>query len=715
MALPEIILQGARGSVAEAEALLAATGLAEDAATRFPDTAYHLPIAFALTGKAIGTVAELREIVAAARGMLPVSDTPTFDDLLAAGAAAALAAEAACALRSAGSGWPTPWLGPAGDLLLRQRGVEFVDGTAPGFAVVIGPAESEEAAVALATALQERSLYTFFVGNARGESAALQLHAAGIQLGWETRLVPFGPNLSDAALAVGFAVRAAMSFGNLKGGDAAAILSYCTERVRAFIMALGEVSAEEAALAVGAMNFGIVTVTDQPLPEVTPPSWDHPALVGSLSVERMVEEGAKLRGIRIKIDKVPIPVPYGMAFEGERIRKPETYLEISEARVGLPAFEWVTTGDGPVKDGEITITGPDVPEIAEGTPTTLGIVVRVAGEAMERDFEPLIERQIHHFVNGASGLLHIGQRDALWIRISKEAVAKGLRLAHIGTILHARIHQEYGGIVDAVSVEIVTDPARVAALRGEAHASWEERDQRLSGLTDEAVETFYSCTLCQSFAPDHVCVITPERPGLCGAYSWLDGRANHRIAPTGPNQPIEKEAVVDATLGQWRGVNTFVAATSHGKVAAISAYSLLTDPMTSCGCFEAITAILPLCNGVMIVDRDFDGMTPSGMKFSTLAGFVGGGVQSPGFMGHSRLAVASRKYILAEGGIRRVVWMSSTLKRAIGPMLGPLLAAAGVPDLLDQIADETTAQTEEEVAAYIAEKGHPALSLPSLI
>ena len=81
----------------------------------------------------------------------------------------------------------------------------------------------------------------------------------------------------------------------------------------------------------------------------------------------------------------------------------------------------------------------------------------------------------------------------------------------------------------------------------EARKAFEIRDDRIAGMTDESVETFYSCTICQSYAPDHVCVITPQRLGLCGAYNWLDGRANFEINPTGPNQPIAKGRTIDAT------------------------------------------------------------------------------------------------------------------------------------------------------------------------
>ena len=152
----------------------------------------------------------------------------------------------------------------------------------------------------------------------------------------------------------------------------------------------------------------------------------------------------------------------------------------------------------------------------------------------------MLERQIHTFINEAQGIWHMGQRDISWIRISKDAFKAGFRLKHIGLLLHAKYHDEYSSIIDKVQVKIFTGEEQVIKLCETARKVFAQRDVRLAGMQDEDVDTFYSCTLCQSFAPNHVCVVSPERPGLCGAYSWLDCRAAYEITPSGPNQPILK-------------------------------------------------------------------------------------------------------------------------------------------------------------------------------
>jgi len=303
----------------------------------------------------------------------------------------------------------------------------------------------------------------------------------------------------------------------------------------------------------------------------------------------------------------------------------------------------------------------------------------------------------------------------MWLRVSKTAIEKGFKFEHIGRILHGKLHQDFGAIVDKIQVKIYTEEARVKEVIDMAKDVYIARDERLGSMTDESEEIFYSCTLCQSFAPSHVCVITPERVGMCGAYNWLDGKASYEINPTGPNQPITKGDLIDTDLGQWIGVNEFVKKASRGKVERVSAYSLMVDPMTACGCFECVATMLPTCNGIMIVNRDYMGMTPSGMKFSTTAGMVGGGQVTPGFLGISKHYICSRKFMKAEGGLKRVVWMPKILKEELRDRLQERAEEENAPNLVEMIADDEVGITEDEVLSYIKEKKHPALSMEKVM
>ena len=547
-------------------------------------------------------------------------------------------------------------------------------------------------AVQIARELQEKNLYVFMGGCTNGKQFAEQLAEEGVQLGWDTRLVPFGRDVSALIYALGFANRAALSFGGVKPGDFAANLKYNKNRIFAFVLALGEVDAREVRR--GGRAPSTTASRSSPTPtsrrSCRPASAPTSTWSRSVPYETMVEKALEVRGCKVKITKVPIPVPYGPAFEGERIRKADAHVEFGGNKT--TAFEFVTMVDlDQINDGEIEVIGPDIDSVEPGAALPLAIWVEVAGRKMQPDFEPILERQIHHLVNGAEGIWHMGQRDIVWTRVSKAGFAKGLRLRHYGEILHAKLLSDYPAIVDKVKVTLVTDAEEVQKRLAVARKVYDERNRRLESMTDESVDTFYSCLLCQSFAPNHVCVITPERLGLCGAYNWLDGKAAYEIDETGPNQPIKKGECLDPVRGIWKGVNDYVYPNSHKTIDCFSAYSIMDHPMTSCGCFEAICAYVPECNGVMVVNREFLDDTPVGMTFSTLAGSVGGGQQTPGFMGCGKVFLTSRKFLFAEGGHRRLIWMPKELKNLLAEDLKKRCQEQGAPDLLDKIADETIA------------------------
>ncbi|MCL2211757.1 MAG: acetyl-CoA decarbonylase/synthase complex subunit alpha/beta [Treponema sp.] len=692
-----------------------------DCAVGFPDTNYFLPVIYSFTGKQMKTLADLKSILEDAKALLPArpSDNvwlPYLGSALDAGVAALFACEVieACKYLIGPNPVDGIYLGAANDVIMRERGIEFVDGTAPGFAAITGAAPDNATAVKIAKELQQKNLYVFMGGCTNGVQFADQLAAEGVQLGWETRLVPFGKEVSSLIYALGFANRAALSFGGVKPGDYEANLKYNKNRIFAFVIALGEVTPDKYAAAAGAINYGFPVISDTNIPEILPTgvcTYEH--VVANVPHDKIVEKALEVRGCKIKIVDVPIPVAYGPAFEGERIRKEDTHAEFGGNKT--LAFEFVTSADyDSISDGEINIIGPDIDAIEPGGKLPLGIWVEVAGRKMQPDFEPILERQIHHLVNGAEGIWHMGQRDIVWTRVSKAGFAKGLRLKHYGEILHAKLLADYPAIVDKVRVTLVTDQKEVEKRLEIARKVYDDRNRRLEAMTDESVDTFYSCLLCQSFAPNHVCVITPERLGLCGAYNWLDGKAAYEIDETGPNQPLKKGECLDSVKGIWSGVNEYVYTNSHKTIDSFCAYSIMDRPMTSCGCFEVICAYVPECNGVMAVNREYLGDTPIGMTFSTLAGSVGGGQQTPGFFGCGKVFLTSRKFLSAEGGFGRLVWMPKELKDLLKADLEKRFSEQKLDSFLDKIADENNAVAAEDLRAFMEKVSHPALKMEDM-
>ena len=699
----------------------------------FPNTAYYLPVIYSLTGIKVTDLDSAKQVMDFSRALLPPHikndcNLPYLGPILDAGMGAIFAEEIVEAIRYVEDpDFYQPevedpdvengkiWLGAADDAIMRKRGVEFVDGSAPGFAAIVGAAPNSAIAKQIAEEYQLKSIYVFMAANQNGTTFAEQLVEEGVQIGWNNRLVPFGPDISAAVYAVGFANRAGMSFGGVQAGDYKNMLAYQKDRIFAFVVALGDVNAEWAANAAGAINWGFPTIADTDIPEILPTgicTYEH--IVSSVPHDEITQKSIEVRGLKVTIADIDIPLSYGPAFEGERVRKDDLYLEMGGSKTQCTELCKMAEMNE-IDDGKVEVIGKDVKDIKKGDTLPLGIYVQVAGREMQLDFEPILERQIHHLINYAQYIMHIGQRDISWIRVSQNAVDKGFTLKDIGTILHAKLHQDFGSILDKVQVTLYTDKKDVDALTKRARKEYKVRDERVENMTDETTDTFYSCTLCQSFAPSHVCVVSPERTGLCGAYNWMDCKASFQINPTGPNQPVEKGEVLDPVLGQFKGVNEFLYKASRQAIDHYNFYSIATDPMTTCGCCEAIAAVLPGCNGVMTVHRDYSGMTPCGMKFSTLAGTVGGGLSSPGFVGHGKFNITQRKFILGDGGLLRMVWMPKSLKEEIKERLDKRAAEMGVPDLYDKIADETVGTDEESVMAFLKEKGHPALKMDPIV
>ncbi|MEN6343007.1 MAG: CO dehydrogenase/CO-methylating acetyl-CoA synthase complex subunit beta [Methanospirillum sp.] len=394
-----------------------------------------------------------------------------------------------------------------------------------------------------------------------------------------------------------------------------------------------------------------------------------------------------------------VPVDVGLVHEGERIRKEEMQLEFGGPRV---TAKWEIVRVVPpetVEDEAIRIAGPDIRDLAEGGRYPLGILIEVAGPALEEDFEGIIERRIHEYSNYVEGLMHLNQRYDIWVRLSKKAYRAGFdSLEYLGRVLLHLFKAELP-IIEAMQVTFYTDPVEVEARLPEAMARYEARDARARGLSDEEVETFYGCALCQSFAPRHICVITPERYANCGAISWFDGRAAARMDPKGPIFALEKGDCLDAERGEFAGVNASAKERSMGEVDRVYLYSAFGHPHTSCGCFEGIAFYIPEVEGFGIVHRGFKDATVNGLPFSTMADSTAGGRQVDGFHGVSLEYLKSRKFLQADGGWDRVVWMPSEIRDR--------LASALPEGVAGRTATEQDVGSVEELREFLKAHDHP--------
>ena len=679
-----------------------------DKAVSFPHTAYSLPCYYAVTGTKVSNLGELKEALGVVKTLM--TREKRLNDAFMSGVATALCAEFIEVLKYIDGATPyeEPLYGHLADAAIRELGVPLVTGDIPGVAVILGTAPSKEEAVELVKSYQAQGILVTLVGGVID-----QCIEAGLNMGFAVRIVPLGKEVTSVIHVVSVALRAALIFGNITPGDAANLMKYTFERVPAFVNAFKPLDDVIVACGAGAIALGFPVVTNETENIFRVPK----SLIVQEDVSKFNATSLEARDIKIKITKIDIPVSFASAFEGEIIRKADMQVEFDGSR--KDSFELVCTKDlTEIEDHKFTLVGKDFDEFEVGSKNAIAYIVDVAGKNMQTDFEPVFERKFHSYVNCIEGVMHTGQRDMIRVRVSKGTFDAGFRAKDLAEVLYANIKNEFDAVVDKCAVTIITDEAECSKLRHElAIPAYDRRDERLTSLTDEAVPVYYSCIMCQAFSPSHVCVVTPERLGLCGAVSWLDAKATHQLDPEGPCQEITKERVIDENLGRYEDVDEAVAKFSQGALEHVTLYSIMEDPMTSCGCFECICGIEPASNGVVIANREYAGLTPIGMTFGDLASMTGGGVQTPGFMGHGKHFIASKKFMKAEGGVERIVWMPKDLKETVADRLNQTAKELyGIDNFTDMIADETiTADDPEKLMEFLTEKGHPALKLEPLM
>ena len=678
-----------------------------DKAVEFPHTAYCLPCYYAVTGVKVKTLGEMKEALGVIKSLM--TREHQLDDALMSGVATALCAEFIEVLKYLDGAEPysEPYYGHLPDSIIRELGVPLVTGDIPGVAVIIGSAPTAQEGVDLVKSYQAQGILVTLVGGIIDQAQEL-----GLKMGYNVRIVPLGKDITSVIHVVSVALRAALIFGNVTPGDAAALIKYTSERVPAFVNAFKPI--DDVILAAGAgaikLGFPVISNEDENITEVPG------ALIACPNVADFNKVSLEARNIKIKITNIDIPVAFASAFEGEIIRRKDMQVEFDGSRVDCAELVQTRSMDE-VEDHKITVVGPDVDEMELGSKNPIAYVVEVAGKRMQPDFEPVIERKFHNYINCIEGVYHTGQRDMQRIRIGKEAYNAGFRIRHIGEVLYTQVKNEFEAVVDKCQVTVYTDPAECTRIRHEvAIPVFDKRDARLENLTDETVDVYYSCILCQAFSPSHVCVVAPERLGLCGAVSWLDAKATNELDPNGPCQIITKERPIDENLGSYEDVDEAVQKFSQGALEHVTLYSIMQDPMTSCGCFECICGIEPFSNGVVIANREYAGMTPLGMTFSEMASMTGGGVQTPGFMGHGKHFISSKKFMKAEGGIERIVWMPKELKETVAERLNKTAKELyGIDNFTDMIGDETNTTDPEELVAFLTEHNHPALSMDPMM
>ncbi len=392
-----------------------------------------------------------------------------------------------------------------------------------------------------------------------------------------------------------------------------------------------------------------------------------------------------------------IPVDVASIYEGESIHADKAYADLGR-ELGVELLR--VASDTEVADGQVYVTGKNIQDIKKGDNLPFGIYIKVAGERLEEDIEGVFERRIHELMNYIQGFMHNGSRDSMWCRISDESAEAGLNLEHIGRALIELFKKEYR-VIEKMEVSFYTEKEKVEELLKTTREVFARRDEKIKSIRDEDVDVFYGCLLCQSHAPNHVCIISPSRTSNCGSISWLEAKAAVKIDPNGPIFEVPKGETIEEFKGEFSGVDEAIKEKSSGSTEKVYLHSMFDHPHTSCGCAEAISFFIPEVNGFGIVDSAFKGNTPFGMDFSALIKQIGGGIPTPGFLGISYAYMKSDKFLQGDDGWKRVVWMPSALKKRFSDYIAE--------DIIDKIATEKEAENLDSLRSFLLNKKHPAI------
>ncbi|HKM13873.1 MAG TPA: hypothetical protein VJY42_03035 [Candidatus Methanomethylophilaceae archaeon] len=568
------------------------------------------------------------------------------------------------------------------DSWIDEIGTSLIDGTIPGIALFIG--EPNERSLSEIKECTSKGLIVVLSGDyfdLKVDCDVLRLN--GIQA--------MGFN--------GIITRTAIRYGNIEPGCKLSLAKYLKKRPKVITIHTGRLTVLDVAVIFSAAAVGAYTVSDSIFPAI--PRFSD-TVTKNMSSTAMCE-----RGITFKQDA---GIRSGSVFENEHIRKADTFIEFGGSKDTI-SYEIVRAYEG-IEDGRIFVEGKDIPYLERGD-YPLSIEVKVSG-LVELVMEQAIERRIHFAISGIEGVWHSGQRDTSWIRVSNKAVENGITFKDIGDIIISNVKKNFGKVIDAVEILFSTVPSSVSSGLTKARSHYKVRDSKLVNITDNDVDTFFTCTICQTYAPGHICVITPERPSVCGSVTWLDAKVGSEINPGGHQRPFFKGELINADKGEWSGTNEIMNATSLGSIQRVHIHSVTDWPMTTCSCMEVAVAVSEDRRSILLIDRSDAGNNPSGYSFSEISAIVGRGSQRPGYMGIGKHYILSNSFLKGDGGLSRVSWISTRLKSVLGESLKRACHDVGGPDLYDKIADEIVVEDSKSLNLWILEKKHPSLDMEPL-
>ena len=501
-----------------------------------------------------------------------------------------------------------------------------------------------------------------------GDRAAVQ---SAIDERWRFGYFPGPRRPTGIYILLSMLARYAFVYGPVALGDSHELGHFVEELCPGVIVCCGELSDLELTLSLTAMKMGVPAVVPGDYPfalgrtiRADTPAEVAEAVVGFANIRRLLDTPELPR----------LPDYCDPANAGEEIdpavtwgHTPESFLLVTKGKVDQPGFS-----------------------VAGSPASAIGVTVTIDAKPMDAFDTDYIEQAIAPKLAFMPGVGVSFDGDGFAVH---QAAGTDLDPRLIGEVLLGAVGKDFPKLAGAAKVEVVFDAEKLAQLAPAVRAEKLARRRLIDSATEETVDWFIGCTGCSPFAPDHVCIITPQRLTQCGRpigllktnalYSYDDmSNIHHSKLQAGVNSfvVIDKGRCLDAVRGEWSGADAHIERMTQGRTKRVHLHCLDEFPHTGCGCFRLILfkTAHPRA-GVGVMDRGYGGVCADGRAWKDLY-YELAGKQTPGVTGAGPEYLLSPKFLQAHGGWGRVVWVSPRVAEFMGDKLPAGVEVGQEPD-----------------------------------
>jgi acetyl-CoA decarbonylase/synthase complex subunit beta len=497
-----------------------------------------------------------------------------------------------------------------------------------------------------------RSGWVFLMGNSNHSELAQKFRERDFlvfaqNVGTLKNAIDLGPRETAAVYFLQIMVRYAMIWGGIKHGDDHEMGHFLERDMPGVVVAHGKLTPVEELLLLGLMKMGATAVVPIDYP------WDLGNSVRAGDTDRIIEAATKFPNLRIK------------EIQGKTIQLP-AYCNPANITADFQTENSIGGGNSffilmpaDVKNG---IELPENQDLSRCD--AIGIMIEIGDKRLDVSTSEYIEKDALRGISTITGLRAEQTKDGGFFIHCAKGVKPDASI--IAETLRRWIPYEFP-YLENIHIKILTgdDIKEVRIAVDEFRAL---RQKVISEESDDNVKYFHYCLECQPFAKDHVCIITPDRPPMCGRDRLMQKAAALFGVSRHPwkRQELKEQEIrgtitvgnaIDVKNGEYVEVNRAIERLSPSHIKRVQLHGLREFPHTSCGCFQFLVFWIESLHGIGIMERDYQGEAPEGFTWDRLAN-AAGGKQAPGIVGVSRNYLRSKRFMQGEGGLDAVRWVS---------------------------------------------------------